>query len=125
MTRPRVDLEFTAFYPETRSVVIPAGGSLSDPVDLDGVKLLGIQMPSAWDAANLTFQVSANGVAYADLYNQAGSEVVVNAAAGRFIALDPALFAGIRFLRIRSGTAETPINQTAARTLLLVARAVY
>lgn len=125
MTRPRVDLEFTAFYPEVVTVTIPSGGALSNAVDLDGVKLLGIQMPAAWDAANLTFQVSADGNSFADFYNQSGSEVVINANANRYIALDPALFAGIRYLRIRSGTSAAPVNQTASRTLRLVARAMY
>lgn len=125
MTRPRVDLEFTAFYPDRFVVTIPEGGSVSDVVDLDGVHLVGIQMPATWDAANITFQASADGVTFADLYNQSGSEVTVDAAAGRFIALDPTLFAGIRFLKVRSGTAATPVNQAAARTLILVARSIY
>lgn len=125
MTRPRLDLEFTRFYPETRAVTIDAGSALSAAVDLDGVALVGIQMPASWTAANLTFQVSADGVTYADLYNQSGSEVVVTAAANRYIALDPTLFQGIRRLKIRSGTSGTPVNQAASRTLLLVTRALY
>lgn len=122
MTRPRTDLEFTAFYPEARSVQIPANAALSDAIDLDGVTLVGIQMPSAWDAANLTFQVSVDGSTFANLYDQAGSEVTVNASAGRYIVVDHLTFLGIRYLKVRSGTSAAPVNQTASRVLTVVVR---
>ena len=83
---------------------------------------VGIQMPAAWDAANLTFLAAASSSTPAALYDQFGTEVTATAAASRYIALDPAQFFGIRVLQIRSGTAASAVNQTALRTLRVVCR---
>lgn len=101
--------------------VIAAGESLSSTADLGGLRLAGIEMPTAWTAAGLTFQGAAsNPAGLADLYDGSGVEVSLSAAAGRFIQVDEERFAGIRWLKIRSGTSATPVNQTAERTLRLV-----
>lgn len=101
--------------------VIGAGGSLSEAVDLGGLRLAGIEMPAGWTSAGLSFQAAASGsAALADLYSEAGAEVTVAAAAGRFIRLEGVVFAGLRWLKLRSGTAATPVNQAAERTLKLV-----
>jgi hypothetical protein len=101
---------------------IANGAALSGAIDLDGYTLCGIQMPSAWTTANLTFQVSADGATYADVYSDSGGEYTVTAAASRYIVLNPADFAGMRFLKVRSGTTGTPVNQGGARTMLLNVR---
>ena len=105
---------------------ITSGTSLSAALDLT---LLGgvpasIQMPAAWDAANLTFQVSADGTTFQNYFDSAGAgaEIVVGAAASRVIRLVPTDFWGIRFLKIRSGTSGLAVNQTADRALFLVYR---
>lgn len=111
-------------YPSGVSAVIANGASLSGAVDLGRNTLVGIVMPAAWTAANLTFQVSADGVTYSDLYDNTGTEKSVTAAAGRFIFTVPADWVGIRFVKVRSGTAAAAINQGAARTLQLITKAV-
>lgn len=101
--------------------VISAGGSLSAAVDLGGLRLAGIEMPGSWTAAGLTFQAAGSAQAsLADLYSESGTEVSVPAAAGRFIRLEGVVFAGLRWLKVRSGTSITPVNQSAERTLKLV-----
>jgi hypothetical protein len=104
---------------ETLTVTIANGASLSDAVDLGGRKLVAIVMPSSWTAASLTFQASPDGVTYDDLYDSA-TERSVTAAASRYLAFNIADWVSVRFLKIRSGTAGTPVNQAAARTLTLV-----
>lgn len=101
-------------------VTIPSGGSLSGAVDLGETLPVAVVMPSAWDAAALTFQGSLDGSSFLDLYSTSGSELQVSAAANRIIALDPAQFRGARFLKVRSGTSATPVNQTATRSLLIL-----
>lgn len=103
---------------------IANGTSLSATVDIGGTTLAGIVMPAAWDAANLTFQASHDGTSFNNLYDALGGEKTVTAAASRFIALDPADFAGVRYLKLRSGTSGTPVNQTVNRTVTLLSRAV-
>lgn len=106
-------------------VVIPNGEALSLVKDLAERTLLGIQMPAAWTAANLTFRASAKQEDDpVNVHDASGAEVTVTAAADRYIELSPDTFRGVRFLQVRSGTAATPVNQAAERTLLLVVQVV-
>ena len=110
-------------YQEVRShqdVTIANGGNLSSAVDLTGQILLCIQTPAAWTAAVITLQGSADGDTYANLWHPLTGEVSLAAAASRIFALEPAMFLGIRYLKIRSGTSGTPVNQGAARTIMIV-----
>jgi hypothetical protein len=100
---------------------IANGAALSDAVHLHGLALFALQMPASWTAADLTFQGSVDGTTYADVYDEAGDEVTVPAAAARFILLDPAKFLGLQRLKIRSGTTGVPVNQGAARTIQVIA----
>jgi len=108
---------------ETVTASIASSGNLSAAVDLSGLVAVGIQMPAAWDTANLTFQGSPDGVTYTNVYKD-GAEYVVVAAISQWLILEPADFAGIRYLKVRSGTSGTPVTQTAARTLKLTVRPV-
>jgi hypothetical protein len=105
-------------------VVIGNGESLSNAVDLHGFALLAIQMPAAWDAADLTLQGSADrGVTFDDIYDEYGSEVTVQATVSRYIVLSPQLYYALDQIKVRSGTSGTPVNQGADRTLKLLVRA--
>ena len=109
--------------PETVEANIAASAALSGAVRLPpACYLSAIIMPAAWTTADLTFQGSHDGVTYYDIYDEYGSEVTVSAAASRHIVLMPALWSGTRFLKVRSGTTGTPVNQAAARTLNLIVR---
>lgn len=99
---------------------IASGQSLSAAVHLHAHRLFAMQMPAAWDAANLTFQGSFDGNTFANVYDEVGTEVTVVAAASRFIILDPAKFMGLQKLKVRSGTSGAAVNQTADRSLQLV-----
>lgn len=103
----------------SQPAAIAINASLSDAVDLGAMRLQRINMPAAWDAAGLTFQASVDGAAFLDLHDK-GGEVSVPAAAGRSIVVDQAAFRGVRYLRVRSGTAAAPVAQLAARALTLV-----
>lgn len=102
--------------------IIANGAALSAAVDLGADRAHRIVLPAAWTAAALTFQASSDGVGFADLYDRDG-EVILPAAvvaANRTVVLDQAAFYGIRYLKVRSGTSAAPVNQAAARNLLLV-----
>ncbi len=121
-----------------KQVTIANGTSLSDEADLTGFQVVAIQMPAAWDAANLTFQARP-GKKFAtttekpeetlqNVYDDAGTEVSVTAAASRYIAvtgtkLDALLACGA--LKVRSGTSGVPVNQTANRVLTLVVQPIH
>lgn len=107
------------------TVTIPNAGSLSTSggdaagvLDLRKKCLVGLQMPSAWTAALITFDVSMDGgITFSPLYDALGAERSLNVVALRSISLDPTNFMGCTHLKIRSGTAATPVNQGAARVI--------
>lgn len=109
-----------------RHVKILSGQSLSDVLDCEGFRVVGIIMPSAWTAADLTFQISPdNKQNYSSLYDglgASGNEIVVRATTSRHIALATDDFEGFSYLKVRSGTQSLPVNQGADRTIGVVLR---
>lgn len=106
-------------------LTIPASGSVSPAIDLTSTCLLGFLAPAAWDTAALTLEVSNDGTTWASaLYDSLGtpagtwSGVVVNAA----YAVDVLTMFPFKFVRVRSGTTATPVNQTANRNFTMLTR---
>ena len=106
------------------SVIIPNGTALSGAFRLNGATLLGIEMSAAWTAANLTFQHSIDGTNFFDMYDGAGAEVSLTVVAAHYVFLPPADWSGIVYLKVRSGTGGTPVNQGAERVLKLVCKEI-
>ena len=110
------------------TITIPAGQSLSGPVELRPQGRAGfctaavLVMPSAWTAADITFQGSIDGSTFGNLFDDSGAEVVVKAGAGRVIVLPAADFWGLRWIKVRSGTSTSPVNQSAQRVLTILCR---
>jgi len=121
------------------TVSIASGAALTAALNLDmlsgvsqddnvvsqklGMRLGGIIMPSAWTAASLTFQVSADGTNFFDLHDKYDSEVAVTVTANNSYLLDLADWITFPYLKIRSGTSAAPVNQAATRSLILLLRA--
>lgn len=114
----------TAVAPSTADVTIANGGSLSGAIDLAGRTAIRLLMPAAWTAAVLTLQFSPDGVTYNNVYDSFGTEYTIQAAASRAILLVPADFLGVRYLKLRSGTAGAAVNQGADRAITVVSRPV-
>jgi hypothetical protein len=106
---------------ETTTVVIANGASLSGAVDLGGRKLVGIIMPDTWTAASLTFQGSVDGTNFFNVYDGA-TERALTVAANYYSAQNIADWVGFRWIKVRSGTAGSAVNQAAERTLTVVAQ---
>lgn len=104
------------------TATIANGAALSGAINLGNSRLVAIQMPAAWTAANLTFQAAESaGGTFQDVYDSGGTEVSVTAAASRFISLlETQRYRGMRNIKVRSGTTGTPVNQAAARDIILV-----
>ncbi len=123
-------LAFAAFTPARAagdmavtqiSVTIASGASLSAATDLGPYRVFAIVMPASWTTANLTFQGSSDGINFFDLYDDTGTEVSVTATASKYIILtSPVKLLGLRWLKVRSGTTGTPVNQAADRIVKLV-----
>ena len=104
---------------ETLTCTIESGGSLSGAVDLGGRKLVAIDMPASWTAASLTFQASFDGATYDNMYDGATERTLI-VAASYYSMLNIGDWLGARYIKLRSGTSGTPVNQAAARTITLV-----
>lgn len=105
------------------STTIANGAALSSAVTLSRRPILSILVPSGWDDAVLTFQVSIDGITFYELLDEDGGAVSLTVAAGtvaRITNLDQ--WAGFNYLKIRSGTSGTPVNQSGAVTIYLTVR---
>lgn len=104
----------------TLSTTITSGQTASAAVDLKGTSLLGVQLPAAFTGTSLKFQVATTlAGTYQDVIDGAGNTLTKTVAQGKYLYLDPSLFAGIQFIKLVSGSSEG-----ATRTLELVARPV-
>ncbi len=112
-------------YPLINPVAkIGAGQSLSGAMQLSGRAFVGVFIDSGWTAAVLTFQGSPDGVTWSEVYDSGGNEVTFTVAAGNFCAGDPSNFVGLNWLKIRSGTSASAVNQVSAVNLTLALRQI-
>jgi hypothetical protein len=112
------------------TVTITATGSLSTVANLGIKTLVGIQLPSNWTTAALSFQVSSDGgTTFQELFDGvAGTAVSVAATAGvasQFIAMsNDGIWSGVNCLKVRSGSSGTPVAQTNTVAVTLLMRTV-
>ena len=105
--------------------VIAAGEALSSALDCSAGTVIQLFMPADWTAANLTFQISGDGVAYRDFFTVDGVEVLIPVVAGSTIVLSSGVsdlsqarlppFTGAKWLKLRSGPRARPVAQIAQR----------
>src|SRR5690242_8642270 len=103
------------------TTTIANGSSLAPAIDIGPNTLVAVVMPAAWDAAAMTFAGSIDGTNFFPLYDETGTEINIPVAASRYVKLDPSVFAGVRYVQVRSGTSGSAVNQTANRVITLVA----
>jgi hypothetical protein len=89
--------------------------SLSDTLDCTAGTLISIISPAVWTAANLSFQISLDGVVFSNLF-RVGKEVLVPCGSGRGILVRPDYYLRGMYVKFRSGTSASPVQQTAVRT---------
>lgn len=123
------DLNLRSYGIATDTVTIANGAALSSALRLAGRAIVGLFMPATWTAASLTLQTSLDGTTWYDYFvridNTAVAEFkLVTPTAGSFLPFDPTDFAGVLYLRFRSGVTATPVNQGGDRTITLVMRDV-
>lgn len=107
-----------SFPVETISVTIANGESLSSAAYIGHGKLVAVVMPDAWTAAGLTFRGSPDGETFRDIYDASGAETAYAVAAAHHVSVDK--YEGAPWMKLRSGTGGSPVNQGAARTLVLI-----
>lgn len=102
------------------TATIANGTSLSAAVAIDGLVVVGVQMPAAWDAAGLTMQAAYDGSTYGNVFTQT-TEFNATVAANQINLWNEAL-PPMRSIKLRSGTAGVAVNQTADRILTIICK---
>lgn len=117
--------------PRATSVAsIPNGASVSGTVDLLSTALLAFIVPTAWTAAALNIEVSMTGGGNASEWVTAGLYDASSTASGNYPSLTPGAAYAVdtltllpfRYVRLRSGTLASPVNQAAQRDFTLITR---
>ena len=114
-------VEASAAPPKSVVVIIAANQSLSDRAFVEA-KICGIIMPAGWDAAAITFQAGQDNQTEYNLYDGSVERVIpsTDAIAGRMLSLDLNDWLCVNYIRLRSGTSASGVNQTAQRKITLL-----
>lgn len=96
--------------------IIPGNSTTSRDVDLQtilsGHRFVAMRMPAAFTGTAITFQARENetGSLFVDVVDQAGAAVSITVAVDQYIVFDKDTqdqLAGLRFIRLVSGSTET------------------
>ena len=101
--------------------VIDSGQTVSNAVDLRGHDMLCFILPATFTGTTINFQMSPykiDGTFY-DCYNISDAAMQATVTQGRAYFIEPQDLAGIRFIKLVSGSAEG-----GARTILIGTREV-
>lgn len=88
-------------------VTILSGGTVSDEAPVHSA-IIGIVMPAAFTGTALTFQGSADGQLFQQVFDDTGAALSVTVAAGRCVGLDTKALplASWAFIKLVSNAAE-------------------
>lgn len=101
----------------TNNIVIASGQTVSAALDLQGLALTAIQIPAAFTGASITFQGSFDNSTFQAIYNTSNTAYSITVGTSRTYAINPADFAGFRYIKIVSASAEG-----AERTIVVSSR---
>lgn len=110
--------EVSAGKPSFVDITIAAGKAISDAHRING-KMCGLAMPGVWTAAAITFQGGHDGTTVLDVYDDGVERTIPSAQAviSRALSLDLNDWLPFGVIKIRSGTAAAPVNQTVDTTI--------
>lgn len=110
-------------------ITIASGQSLSGIIGpLESKSLSGLLF-DGFSSANVTFETSINGTDFFPLIISSGVYTItdfssINSGA-IFLSLDPNIFYSSPYIKVRSGTPSSPVNQGALRTITPVIKSTY
>jgi hypothetical protein len=106
----------------TQTTTIANGAALSAAIDVAGCSIQGVLLPAVWTAAVMTFAVSFDGITYFPLFDSSGAEVSYTVVAGHAVFFPTYNWRMVRYLKIRSGTSASPVNQGQTTIVTLALR---
>ena len=105
-----------------RTVTIADSASLSEEIDLGSAVLVALQPDSGWNTNAISFQSRGEDNALGTLKYEGVEVSAAAVVALDMITFSPSKFAGVRYLKVRSGTAGSAVNQTGDSILTLILR---
>lgn len=102
----------------TISVVVSSGSNTSAAIDINACWLSAIQMPSALTSTTITLQGSLDGSAFGDLADSTDTEISYSFEASKVVAVDKGATAGVRYLKIKTGSNEGADRTFSIKVLL-------
>jgi hypothetical protein len=98
---------------------IANAGQVSNAVDIGGSVLVGLFLPAAFTGTSVTFQAATTLNGTYGTVQSGGADYTVNVTQGKYAAVDPTVFSGLRYIKVVSGSAEG-----GNRTITLATRAM-
>lgn len=102
------------------ALTIAAGQSLSTVGDLTGVSAEMILAPPNWTPANISFQISDDNVNFYNLLDANGNEALRAVDPGCAIQVPSDVTQAAMYVKIRSGSSDNPVPQTASCILKVI-----
>jgi len=108
--------------------IFRSGNSQSEPKDINGWEPVAIQfINQPWTTADITFLAAEKyDGTYLPVYGPTGTEVkLTTGTSSKVILMVPGSVGdldNLRYLKLRSGTEASPVNQTGDRTILMLVR---
>lgn len=99
---------------------LSSAGNLTAYVQQGKTRTVGLLMPAAWTAANITLQASENGSTFYNVWSGGSEYTLTNTDASQYVVIPANDLIGANYLKVRSGTSGSPVNQGAARTLQIL-----
>lgn len=114
-----------------QKVTIASGASKTEMIATQGYALVGIMMPATWTAADIGYEANweGNPNSFVPVYTGSGAASTTTATASKWIAFPTVDAIYANYIKLTSVTAGggsvTPVNQGAARELVLVFRKLF
>lgn len=99
---------------------IANGTSATGILDIAERVIGAFLVPAGFDGTTVTILASVDGTNFFPVYDAAGTELAVTVAVNRYVVLSPDATRPFRYAQLRAGTAATPQNQSAARSIRVV-----
>ena len=107
---------------EVLTATIGSGASVSNAINVAGLLVTNLLVPATWTTANLTLQTSDDDSTYYNVYDEYGSEQAATVATTSCDINLTHWLLGRKYLKVRSGTAATPVNQAGTRSVGVVVK---
>lgn len=99
--------QWNSDFPRAKTAVLAVSGTKSAAANLSGgVGICGLYTDANLTGTAVSFEVSYDGTTYVVLKDGAGATYSKTVAPSNYIALDPSMFAGVRFIKVVSNASQ-------------------